>query len=111
MRAGPLRHRVDLEEPVDVEDDMGGVTTGWSRVATVWGSIEPLTGREFMAGQQILAEADVRVRVRWSPQLEACTPAWRVLHGDTILNSARVIHVRLGRQMVELLCKTGTNEG
>lgn len=111
MRAGPLRHRIAFEEPVDADDTMGGVTTVWANVATVYGSIEPLTGREGMAGQQILAGADTRLRIRWSPRMSGCLPTWRALHGGVVYNIVHVSHVRLGQQMIELLCNSGTNEG
>lgn len=111
MRAGPLRHRIAFEAPADTEDDLGGVTTTWSPVATVRGSIEPLTGREGMAGQQILAGSDTRLRIRWSPRMAGCLPTWRALHGGVVYNIVHVSHVRLEQRMIELLCKSGTNEG
>ncbi len=64
MRAGKLRHRLAIQEPVETRDDHGGITRTWSTVATVWGSIETLTGRELYEAQQVEARATVRIRIR-----------------------------------------------
>lgn len=111
MRGGPLRHRVDFEERRETDDPLGGVVLSWLPVFSVWASIEPLTGREFRAGNQVLAEANTLIRVRWSAQVEQVPPTWRIVHGSDIYNIAHIAHVKQGRQMVEFLCKSGTNEG
>jgi len=43
---GSLRHRLRLQVPSDSDDLAGGQTRTWSDLATVWGSIRPLFGRE-----------------------------------------------------------------
>ena len=64
MQAGKLRHRVQIQAPTDVRDDHGGNTRTWTTIATVWGSVEPLSGRELFEAQQVHARAAVRIRVR-----------------------------------------------
>ena len=43
---GSLRHRLKLQAPQDTGDTGGGAERTWQDVATVWGSIRPLFGRE-----------------------------------------------------------------
>ena len=50
MRSGPLRHRVLLQQPTQVQDPLTGeVAPGWADVASLWARIEPLSAREFIA--------------------------------------------------------------
>ena len=64
MRAGKLRHRVAIQEPVENKDVHGGITRTWRTVDTVWASVEPLSGRELFEAQQINKRVTVRVGMR-----------------------------------------------
>jgi len=65
MRAGPLRHRVTIEQKNPTRDTHGGEVPGWTTLATVWAAVEFLQGREYFDAQQIQAQANVRVRLRY----------------------------------------------
>jgi len=79
MRAGELRQRVTLQEATEVRDSFGEVTKTWSDVATVWASVETLSGREFLEARQLQRATTVRVVIRWR---EGVTPAMRVRWTD-----------------------------
>lgn len=64
MRAGDLRHRVEIQEPSDSRDAHGGITRTWNTVATRWARIEPLSGRELFQAQQVEARTRVRITMR-----------------------------------------------
>jgi len=64
MRAGRLRHRLQIQSLAYARNNEGGNTPTWSTVATVWGSIEPLSGRELTEAQQVNTRASVRIRMR-----------------------------------------------
>lgn len=64
MQAGTLRHRVEIQEPMESRDDIGGVTQVWQTRASVWAHIEPLQGREVLEAQSIEARLSHRITVR-----------------------------------------------
>lgn len=64
MKAGQLRHRVTLQTATETQNTFGELTRTWATLATVWGSVEPLTGREFMDGRLVEAEISTRIRIR-----------------------------------------------
>lgn len=76
MRAGRLRNRLTLKVPVEARNGFGEVITTWSTVATVWGSAEPLQGREYQLAKQTQAETLFRFRVRYRADVR---PSWRVV--------------------------------
>jgi len=69
MRAGPLRHRVQIQSAVRVRTASGGYTESWSTDRTTWASVEPISGREFFAEQRVQGEVTHRIRMRHSPGL------------------------------------------
>ena len=65
MRAGALRHRVTLKTKSVSRDTFGEEDVTWTTTATVWGSVEPLRGREYMEAKQGQADVSHRVIVRY----------------------------------------------
>lgn len=62
MEIGKLRHRVIIQQNIQVQDSEGVMTENWVNLATVWASIELLQGRELLAAQAIAAEVSTRSR-------------------------------------------------
>ena len=52
VRAGTLRHRVRIQVQGSTQDDAGQLQDVWTDVATVWGRIRDVRGREFIEAQQ-----------------------------------------------------------
>lgn len=66
IQAGQLRHRLDIIAPTLVQDTFGGTDIDQENVvATIWGYVESLTGRELEAAQQIVAQVTHKITIRW----------------------------------------------
>ena len=112
MESGRLRHRVDIEVGVPVQDGSGDPVLTWEPVATVWASVSPIRGREAtFAGEQVLGETDTRIIVRYGPATEQITPNHRIVHQGAIFNVVQVAHVNLGQRTIEIMAKSGVNDG
>ncbi len=61
---GRLRHRVIVEALTETQDDAGQMVKSFSTTKTVWASIEPLVGREFLEARASNAEMTHRIRMR-----------------------------------------------
>lgn len=76
--AGELDQRVTLQRPDSTPDGRGGVTKGWSDIATVWARVRPIAGRERAAAGQIEAAATYRVTIRRRTDVTAdCRILWQ----------------------------------
>lgn len=102
MRAGQLRHRITIQECTEPRDSAGSTTEHWSDVATLWGSIEPLKGREYFEAQQVNADVEIRIRTRYKAGI---IPKMRVIHGSRHFNILVVIHPDERKRELELLVK------
>ena len=69
MRLGHLRHQITLQQETQVPDGAGGYALGWTPVATVWGDISPLSGREVFVGHALQGLVTHRVTLRYIPGL------------------------------------------
>lgn len=67
MDAGKLRHRIKIiDQPREPRRNQFGEEIEQDLpVVTVWASIEPISGREYFAAQQVSAETTHRVRMRY----------------------------------------------
>jgi len=74
MRAGKLCHRITIEYQTETEDEYGAPVVTWVPIWQLWAQIQPLTGREYWAAQQVQAEMTHRVLTRWHP-------GWRIEPG------------------------------
>lgn len=110
IEAGKLRHRVDFERRVDVQDpDTGSVTPTWLSVAkSVPAAIEPLSAREFIAAQSMQSEVTLRVVVRYRAGLNA---AMRLKIGKRILTPHGFLaDIDSGRDYLTIPCSEGVSE-
>lgn len=89
MKAGKLRHRITIQNPVETTNDVGDVTTTWEDFATVWAEIIPLSGREYWESKQVNSEVTGKIRIRY---LAGVTPKMRAKFGDRIFNIEAVIN-------------------
>ena len=105
MRAGQLRHRVELHSNSPAGNDYGEQIESWSSYTTVWAAIEPLSGRELLNAQQISAEITTRVRIRYNSSV---TSEHRVVIGGRTLEIVSVINPAERDITQHLLCKEVT---
>lgn len=101
MRAGLLRHRVRIEQPVDVADGYGGQTRTWSTAATVWARVELLQGREYRQAAAAAAEMTATILIRHRSGIHSrMRVVWdsRTFEIVSVAADAR-------RSQIELICK------
>jgi len=101
MRIGLLRHRVTIQRLSKYQNEMGEEEPKWTNVATRWASIEPISGREYFAAQQINAEITHRVKMRY---LEEMGSTMRLLCGTRIFQIEVLINVEERNQLLIILC-------
>lgn len=101
MRAGKLRHRVTVERPQEAAGAYGEAQVSWEPMATVWASVEPVSGREFFAAAQVQTDITHRVRMRY---LAGVTPKHRIRFGERLLDVRLVRNIEERNAELELLC-------
>ena len=108
MRAGSLRHRVTLQRQELVFGELGAPLHNkvWKDVATVWASVEAVSGREFFASQQVQSEVTHKVTIRFLPGV---TADMRIVHGGRVFGIVAPLPDNRGTRLV-LMCREVSNE-
>jgi SPP1 family predicted phage head-tail adaptor len=100
--AGRLIHQVSIQQPVEVQNAYGEAVITWADLRTgIWASIEPIRGREYWAAQQVQAEVDTRIVIRW---ITGVTYKMRVLNGTDEYYIRSVIDPDERHTELQLMC-------
>ncbi|MEN5285755.1 phage head closure protein [Stenotrophomonas lactitubi] len=109
VAAGDLRHRVLIQQQLTTRDDDGVQTTDWVDVATVWGSVEPLSAREFIQSGQTQAAVTARITMRYR---DGMLPTMRLVHRGEVFNIAGLLPDKVsGLEYITIPVSAGVNDG
>jgi SPP1 family predicted phage head-tail adaptor len=108
MRASDLRKRVIIEQRSSSIDSEGGQAITWSTFAVIWAGIEPLTGRELLAAQEVQSEVTHQVQIRY---LAGINTKMRVNYSGRYFNIHAVIDENERHRQMTLLTSEGLNDG
>jgi SPP1 family predicted phage head-tail adaptor len=110
INAGKLNKRVSLEQSVagsPAVNDFGEPVVVWEELAEVWAAMEPLTGREFWAQQQVQSEITVRIRIRYRSDVLA---GMRVVYNTAVYMIKNIIDPLEKHEELHLMCSEGVRE-
>lgn len=102
VRAGKLRHRVELQAPAESLNTTGEVIEEWRTERQAWVEIKPLSARELTQNEQVEARTTHTMTMRyWS----GLTPKHRVLYRDRVFFITGIVDSmeRRAVQMVNLI--------
>ena len=104
MRAGRLRHRVEIQAATEVQDDFGALIKTWATPAgaTVWAAVEPMQGTEAFRDDQEIAKRPVRILMRHRDDV---TVENRIKFGTRIFDIHSVTDPDFRGRMLELMCE------
>ncbi|MFA5866915.1 MAG: phage head closure protein [Actinomycetota bacterium] len=101
MRAGQLRHKIVIQQVLLSQDAYGASVETLSTFATVWTSIEPISGREYFDSAKLNAEITHRIRIRYTAGI---TPDMKVLFGSRTFDILSIIDREERNREMELMC-------
>jgi SPP1 family predicted phage head-tail adaptor len=109
--AGTLDRLIRFEHAAETTSASGEVSLTWALLVEVWGSKEPLTGRELFAAQQASAKVDTRFRVRYSPAVDEVSPdeTYRIICEGKTYDITSVLETGR-REGLEILAETRADQ-
>lgn len=102
IRAGQLRHRVDLQRATVTVSGQRAPANTWKTLETVWARVEPLTGREQLLAQQADARQTHRITIRYRDGL---TTRDRVRFGTRGFNILSIANDEERNRLLVLMCE------
>lgn len=106
IRAGELRHRINILRPNSTQDTFGGTQIGDDSIfsADVPAKIETLTGRELLQAQQKVSEVTHRITIRWQPGIVALMNVGWFDERDRFFQIQDIFNPDGQHKKLELLC-------
>lgn len=118
MRAGSLRRRLTIQTRATGTDSFGQQAIGWSTLLTgVPADVQPLSGREMLAGLAVNSEVTHSVTVRFHPLLTDTVKvaAMRATYSDGTtthyLSFSAVVNVDARNRQIDITAIEGPNQG
>lgn len=111
LNAGKLNKQVTIQRTVagsPARDSYGEPNTYWDTLDVVWAAVEPLSGREFWAQQQVQSEVAVRIRIRYRNDVDS---GMRVSYGGRYFYIQSVIDPQEQHVELHLMCSEGVRDG
>ena len=110
MLAHRLRHRVTVQELVEVQDTTtGAVTREWQDfLADVPAEVLTGPGKEFVGSGATQGEITARINMRWFPGL---TQKMRIVWDMSVYNIVSIETDITARQEYRLKCSSGVTDG
>ena len=102
MRAGDLRHRIELQATTKASDSMGGFTNTWVTQATVWAGIWPISASEQIQAAQAIMTISHRIRIRYRDNVKA---SFRIKFGTRYFNIVSIINPSEANKHLDLMVK------
>lgn len=102
MDIGRLRHRLKIYDKGTLTRNTVGeeIPAYDALVATVWGALEPLSGREFIEANQVQADVTIRIVIRYRSDIR---PEMRVVGGEHTYHIESVLDQRGERKELQLM--------
>ncbi len=104
MRAGELRHRIDLQSPSKTRNSVGEEVITYATVAAVWARVETLNGREYLDQQRAGASLTHKIKIRNRSDVG---PTWRVVWGTRIFEISAVLSDNINHEMTLMCSEAG----
>lgn len=104
MRAGRLRHRVEVFQPVETENTNGEDVVSWQSLLHCWAEIGPLKGGERMLGREVSHEVSHQIDMRYGARTRRITPSMRIHYKGREFQIEGVINVGERNEMLRFYC-------
>ena len=102
IRSGDLNKRVEVQAPTKVSDGMGGFTTIYTTLDTVWAAIWDATSNERNQASATTLIISHRIRIRYLSVLKS---SWRIKFGNRYFAIVSIVNPGEKNEYYDLYCK------
>ena len=105
MFAGDLNKLITIEAPTLTSDGMGGFSTVFSSIATVYAAIWPVSAGDVIQANASTMVVSHRIRVRYRAVLKS---SWRVAWAGRYFAIVSIIDPNMEHKFLDLMTKEST---
>lgn len=101
LKIGDLRHRITFQVPSTTENEIGEEIPVYNDFKTVWASIEPLSGKEYLEANKESNEITHRIRIRYT---QGITNDMRIVYKNRVFDIQSIINVNERNKELQIMC-------
>ncbi|MGA9851845.1 MAG: phage head closure protein [Gammaproteobacteria bacterium] len=99
--SGEMKRWITVQQTASSQNARGEEIPTWTTFACVWAKIVPLSGREFLAAQQVEATLTHTITIRYLAGLD---PTMRIVYNGRYFDINQVININEEDRQMSLLC-------
>nr|DAR37957.1 MAG TPA: Putative head tail adaptor [Caudoviricetes sp.] len=107
MDIGRTNKRVSFCKFVEGKNEMNQTTQVLKKIRTVWASVEPKSGREYIEAEKEHPELTYIITTRY---MEDVTPDMFIQYRDRLFNIRSIRNIRENNEMLEISCTEKIDE-
>ena len=107
MDIGRTNKRVSFYKFVEEKNEMNQTTQVLKKIRTVWASVEPKSGREYIEAEKKHPELTYIITTRY---MEDVTPDMFIQYRDRLFNIRSIRNIRENNEMLEISCTEKIDE-
>ena len=113
IRSGDLRDRVTLQQRQTSQSPSGQPVETWVELFTAWADMDPLTGRELIAAQQVQSSVTHNVTMRYRSEFAnpKAVASMRLVYQGRYFNIHACMDQDSRKRAVVLQVEEGLNNG
>lgn len=100
MRAGDLKHLVEIQRYTETKNSFGETIAEWYTVTMKRASISPISGKEYFVSKQVNAETTHRVYMRYTD----LKTSDRLVYDGRIFNIESILNHKEQNVSLEIIC-------
>lgn len=101
MDIGRTNKRVSFCKFVEEKNEMNQTTQVLKKIRTVWASVEPKSGREYIEAEKEHPELTYIITTRY---MDNVTPDMYIQYRDRLFNIRSIRNIRENNEMLEMSC-------
>lgn len=102
---GSMRHRIDVQNPSNVRDELGGSDSSFTTATSVWANIQEKDGKEDFARGKVNTTYTHSMTCRYTPSLNERS---RIRYGNRFFNVKSVTNPDGREKFMEVLLSEGS---
>lgn len=107
MDIGRTNKRVSFYKFAEEKNEMNQTTQVLKKIRTVWASVEPKSGREYIEAEKEHPELTYIITTRY---MEGITPDMYIQYRDRLFNIRSIRNIREKNEMLEMSCTEKIDE-
>ena len=101
MNPGKLNRRISFVVMIESENEVGDTVQEPQIVKTVWASVAPITGREYVEAKKYQDELTYKITTRY---IKDITPDMQIKYGERLFNIKDIIDPFEKHEIIEIMC-------